>query len=192
MLSTLLLLAPLTWGATVAYRALGDRTSPLAAGLLVAAVVASFALVAADHPSFAIASGILGAHLLGLWLIDAELSEVPDLLTIPLVITGLIHAWWSLDALLPHAATAGTLGLTLGFLSWRRPDLIGSGDVLIIAGLGAWLGPLGTPDALMIAALALAAFMLLHARRHMPFAPALGLGGWTVWLFGPVLSQTMM
>ena len=90
-----------------------------------------------------------------------------------------------------HAAAgyvcAGGLLLLLDFV---YPKSLGGGDVVMVAGLGAWLGMPNVLAALLIA-FGLGAFFSLPlflsgriSRKSMiPFGPFLALGAWCVWFF---------
>ena len=142
----------------------------------------------------------LGWVLLALALIDAREGLLPDLLTLPLVLAGLAAAvFLEPDALLAHAigAVAGFAGfwaLALLYKCIRRREGLGLGDAKLLAGAGAWLGWGALPSVVLIAAVAgLGAALAagLAGRRvaldmKLPFGPALCLGFWLVWLYGPL------
>ncbi|MFK8035884.1 MAG: prepilin peptidase [Hyphomicrobiales bacterium] len=201
----LALIFPLAWGITVAVFILRDRFSAILTGISLLScllVMLSFQNAFANNASLvlALASGILSTHLIGLALIDARISQVPDILTLPFIATGLLHAWIVLDSLLAHGITAITLGGTVLAAKWvaqraagqaSKADMFGSGDVLMVTGLGAWLGPFGTGDALILSVgITLFAMMCLR-RRQIPFAPGLAIGTWSVWLLGPIISAQL-
>lgn len=143
---------------------------------------------------------LLGWWLLALAWIDARYWLLPDALTLPLVLAGLLAA----AAFAPDALFARALGAALGFavlraLAWiykraRGREGLGGGDAKLLAAAGAWVGAAALPSVVLIAALAaLAAALVLRLRgarlaagSAVPFGPFLALATWLVWLFGPV------
>jgi prepilin peptidase CpaA len=96
--------------------------------------------------------------------------RLPNVLTIPLLLSGVVY----------HAALAGPGGLAgaiLGTVVGGVPLLIlyaaggmGAGDVKLMAGVGAWLGPWVALHVLIVSGLALgccsAGLMLISSRRR--------------------------
>jgi leader peptidase (prepilin peptidase)/N-methyltransferase len=143
--------------------------------------------------------------LLGWWLLTLGWTDLrswllPDLLTLPLIIVGLVAAF----VFDPDQLTQRALGAALGYLSLaavaalyralRGREGLGGGDAKLLAASGAWLGAAALPEVILLAALAaLASAALLRAAgvrlgRHsaMPFGPFLALATWGLWLFGPL------
>ncbi|HUC72916.1 MAG TPA: A24 family peptidase [Stellaceae bacterium] len=139
---------------------------------------------------------ILGWWLLALGWIDARHWQLPDLLTLPLVVAGLAAAL----AFDPSGLTDRALGAALGYLAlrvvaylyrkFRGRDGLGGGDAKLLAAAGAWVGASGLPQVVLISALAglFAAACLrlagvrLTAASPLPFGPFLALATWLVWL----------
>jgi prepilin signal peptidase PulO-like enzyme (type II secretory pathway) len=144
--------------------------------------------------AFSFSSGLLAAHLIGLALIDWRLSLVPDLLTVPFVLIGLLNAWVILDLGLEHLLCAISLAFLVMLLRegaallLRDRQIIGSGDVIMVAGVGAWLGPFGAPDALFLSLVFASATMVALRWKRVPFAPSLAAATWIVWVYGAVAS----
>ncbi len=77
----------------------------------------------------------------------------------------------------------------------RRRRGIGLGDAKLLAAIGAWVTWTGLPTVLLYAAVsglvyAAAARLAGHrlgAASPIPFGPHLCLGGWLVWLYGPLM-----
>lgn len=143
---------------------------------------------------------LLGWQLILIAVVDAEHFWLPDLLTLPLLVTGLIAA-----AVLPNGDLIGSLiGVASGFLGlWllaalyrllRKRDGLGGGDPILLAAGGAWVGWAGLPSVLLwasAAGLSLVAARLLGRRAvsgqdRLPFGPFLAIGVWITWLFGPL------
>ena len=153
-------------------------------------------------PDLAWITAAFGWLLLTMSAIDAETFWLPDALTLPLIPAGLaVNVWleggWleggiPTDALI--GAAAGWILFAAVILVYRRMrgrDGMGWGDAKLLAAGGAWVGWTGLSGIILIASLAgLAAAVLLGKRRSdaaMPFGPALALGIWLTWLYGPLL-----
>jgi leader peptidase (prepilin peptidase)/N-methyltransferase len=118
---------------------------------------------------------------------------LPDMLTLPLVVTGLaatvLHD--------PSAATEHAAAACAGYLSFRTIEIgyrrlrgrdgLGQGDAKLMAAAGAWLGLAALPAVVLTAALVgLATAAASRARFHrdsaLPFGPALCVAIWVSWL----------
>lgn len=146
------------------------------------------------------ATALLGWQLLLIAIIDGENFWLPDILTWPLVATGLAAAGiigW--DLALSHliGAVVGFGGLWL--VGWlyqviRKREGLGGGDPFLFAGAGAWVGWMGLPSVLLWAcAVGLSlVFGMLVVRRtvsgteKLPFGVFLAVGIWLTWLYGPL------
>jgi leader peptidase (prepilin peptidase)/N-methyltransferase len=146
------------------------------------------------------ASCVLGWMLLALAVIDLDESILPDALTLPLIVLGLAATAY----LAPAQLTNCVIGAAAGFIffaaiRWlyrmlRRRDGLGLGDAKLLAAAGAWDSWTGLPSVVLVAAVATLAFVLFAALRgeriagdrRIAFGPALCLGTWIVWLYGPL------
>lgn len=143
---------------------------------------------------------VLGWQLLLVGLIDAEHYWLPDILTWPLVLSGLAAA-----ALMTQAIPwFHLIGAITGFvLLWsvaalyrrvRGREGLGGGDPFLMAGAGAWVGWAGLPSVLLWAcagglSLVLARLVLrrpVSGADRLPFGTFLAMGIWLVWLWGPI------
>jgi leader peptidase (prepilin peptidase) / N-methyltransferase len=140
---------------------------------------------------------LLGWALLTLAWIDIRVMILPDLLTLPLLLAGLLAtAIVDSASLFDHAlaAAAGYIGL-MG-VAWlyrlaRGRDGLGLGDAKLLAAIGAWIGLNALPWALLIAAsagLVAVGIAMLFGKRFnaltpVPFGPLLALSGWLLWLY---------
>jgi leader peptidase (prepilin peptidase)/N-methyltransferase len=144
------------------------------------------------------ANCVLGWALLTLSWIDAEHLRLPDALTLPLLLCGLIVAFLlQPDRLVAHAsgAIAGYLAfqaLALGYRRLRGYEGLGAGDAKLLAAAGAWVGIAALPITVLIAA---CAGLVYAAGRYvsgaavtrlteLPFGPWLAFGMWLVRLYG--------
>lgn len=146
------------------------------------------------------ASAVLGWQLLLIAIVDAENFWLPDLLTWPLMATGLgaavlIDGSWPVDQV---------IGLIIGFsllwgMAWlykrvRGRDGLGGGDPFLFAGAGAWVGWTGLPSVLLWACAVgfslVLTFLITRGRvsgtDRLPFGTFLCVGIWLTWLYGPL------
>jgi leader peptidase (prepilin peptidase)/N-methyltransferase len=142
---------------------------------------------------------LLGWALLALGWIDWENMILPDVLTLPLLLLGLLATWILAPASLADhagAAVAGYLAfraLEIGYRRLRGRDGLGQGDAKLLAAAGAWAGLEALPLVVLggaLAGLCAALFMRLRgaqvgATTALPFGPGLALALWIVWLYVP-------
>lgn len=158
------------------------------------------ALAGSGDLIWTIATAALGWQLLIIALIDAENFWLPDELTLPLIATGLIASavlasGWPIPQVI--GAIAGFAGLWLIALAYQRlrgRQGMGSGDPILFAGVGAWVGWQGLPTALLWACAAGFSIVLtflitrrgVSATDRLPFGTFLAIGLWLTWLYGPL------
>lgn len=147
------------------------------------------------------ASALFGWALLTLALIDLKSLWLPSAVTWPLaagglLVTGLWNGQFPLDQAV--GAVAGCLIMFVVAHLYRRHrgrEGLGDGDAYLFGALGAWVGWQGLPTVLLFAGVSGLLSLTMQARRErpirwltrIPFGPHLCLGGWLVWLYGPVL-----
>jgi leader peptidase (prepilin peptidase) / N-methyltransferase len=133
-------------------------------------------------------------------LMDWDTTQLPNSLTMPLLMLGL-----GVSAAGGNPEVGMTLsvwGAVIGFgLLWsvamiwgvlRGVEAMAEGDFVLMAALGAWFGALGLIPVLLIASitgvivgLAMKFSSGLVGGKYVPFGPFLVLGGLVVMLFGP-------
>lgn len=163
---------------------------------IAAIVIAVWAVLAAEDPQWALANAVLGWVLLALAWIDAGHFRLPDVLTLPLVVVGLVATW----LLEPWALTGHAIGAMAGYLlfrllaaayrHWRGHNGLGTGDAKLLAAGGAWVGLGALPMVVSLAAVAGIGWVLLRGgdrHRAIPFGPFLALGIWLLRLHGDLL-----
>jgi leader peptidase (prepilin peptidase)/N-methyltransferase len=139
-----------------------------------------------------------GTVLLALSVIDWQTTLLPDDLTQPLVWGGLIASSMNWSGL---PLSQSVWGAVLGYLSlWTIATAfeiitgkqgMGAGDFKLLAGLGAWLGPLALLPVVMLASIGgvLAGLYLKFTHRlrdnaYVPFGPFLAAAGSVVAVIG--------
>jgi len=136
--------------------------------------------------------------LLALSVIDWQTTLLPDDLTQALVWGGLVA---SALGWLPLPLAQSLWGAVIGYASlWSIATAferitgkqgMGAGDFKLLAGLGAWLGPVALLPVVMLASMTGAIFGLflkfthrLHDDGYVPFGPFLAMAGVTVAVIG--------
>jgi leader peptidase (prepilin peptidase)/N-methyltransferase len=146
----------------------------------------------------------LGWTLLALGWIDQVSLLLPDMLTLPLILAGLVVTWLERPAAVPDHALAAALGylsfqaLALGYRHLRGQDGLGGGDAKLIAAAGAWCGLSDLPPIIFSSAvlgliIALAGAVRqrrLDVRLQIPFGPCIAAAFWLAWLL-PALPARM-
>lgn len=159
--------------------------------------VAIWAVLAAVDPSRVWIDCALGWILLTLAWIDWDHMLLPDVLTLPLVLLGLIVTA-SIDPMeiADHAAAAVLGYLTVRALAFayrrlRGREGIGLGDAKLLAAGGAWVGLEALPWVLLVGALIGVALLVprelrsrtLSVTSAVPFGPGFCLALWLVWIY---------
>jgi leader peptidase (prepilin peptidase)/N-methyltransferase len=138
--------------------------------------------------------------------IDLRTFRLPDAITLPLILSGLLVSGLSNQGFVSFWDSA--IGAILGYLSlWllnflyrlaKRQDGIGMGDAKLLAALGAWLGWFSLPGILLIASLTglIGGLIWLqwnkqNHRSAFPFGPFLAIAG-IIELLWPQTLQTLL
>ena len=166
-----------------------ELASLAVAGLVIAA--------AGTDPSELWPGCVLGWGCLALALIDRRHFRLPDALTLPLLLLGLLAtAWRQPDQLGDHALACllGWLafrGVALLYRRLRGIDGLGQGDAKLLAASGAWVGTAALP-VLVCAGAALTLLVVLgqaawrrrlpDRRRRIAFGPGLAAALFGCWL----------
>lgn len=195
-------LAPLlSWLASRARcRYCGERLSIWYPAVEIAALIVAVWAVMALPAGLSWVSVLFGWTLLTLALLDLKALWLPHVLTWPLAAAGLVvTGLWNERLPVDQAigAVAGYLLMVLVAHLYRRyrgRDGLGEGDAHLFGALGAWVGWPGLPSVLLFAGVSglLSVLILMLADRRvdwttrMPFGPHLCIGGWLVWLYGPL------
>ena len=172
----------------------------LAVELASIAIAVAVTVIAPDTRSIWLGCA-LGWTTLTLAWIDWDHLLLPDVLTLPLILTGLaVTLLFDPESAADHAAAAGVgyvafRGIDLAYRRLRGHGGLGQGDAKLLAAAGAWLGLAALPTVVFTAAvcgLLLAAGMrmagqTMHRAAMIPFGPPLCVAIWAVWLgFAPM------
>jgi leader peptidase (prepilin peptidase)/N-methyltransferase len=164
---------------------------------LAATFVAIWAILAEADPARVWIACALGWSLLTLAWIDWDHMLLPDVLTLPLVVLGLVvTAFLAPTEVADHAAAAmlgyvAVRGLGASYRWLRGREGIGQGDAKLLAAAGAWVGLEALPWALLFGALFGMAVLVAREGRSrglqitsaVPFGPGFCLALWLVWLY---------
>lgn len=143
-------------------------------------------------------TAVLGWQLLLIATVDGEHQILPDALTWPLIVTGVLGGLAEGRVLARLGGAVAGFGV-LWLIGWlyerlRKRRGLGDGDPFLLAGAGAWVGWMGVPSVLVWACAVGLSLVLarLLARRlvamtdRMPFGLYLAAGIWLTWLTGPL------
>lgn len=172
---------------------------------LAATAIALWAAVAEPDPGRLWVDCGLGWTLLTLAWIDCESLLLPDVLTLPLLLAGLVLTLCvTPEALTDHslAAASGYLSLqavAFGYRRLRGREGLGGGDIKLVAAAGAWCGLAMLPSVVtgsaiagLLAALALALMgHTVTSRTRIPFGPCIALAFWLARLHGGLLDPLL-
>lgn len=163
---------------------------------LAAATIGAVALAAAPGAA-GMAGAVFGWAMLALLIFDVEHFWLPDRLTLPLLVVGLVGGLWldppAVDRLIGALAGFAILTVIATGYRWRTGrDGMGGGDPRLLAAIGAWLGWSPLPLVLFAAAaLGLLLVAVDRARgqavtRHsrVAFGALLAASAWLAWLVG--------
>ena len=178
----------------------GERISAWYPAVEMAALVIAVWAVMVLPAGLSWASVLFGWTLLTLALLDLKSLWLPRALTWPLavaglLVTGLWNEGFPVDQVI--GAVAGYLVMILVAHAYRRyrgRHGLGEGDAHLFGALGAWVGWQGLPSVLVFAGASGLLSVLIQMRleqrigwtTRIPFGPHLCVGGWLVWLYGPL------
>jgi len=128
-------------------------------------------------------SAIFTSGLIVLGFIDFEHQILPDHLTIPLFLMALVYGFLRSDLSLKQVLGGAILGSGFLFLVYagyfliRKKEGLGTGDIMLMSGIGAFLGIKGTILTLVLATFAgalVGLFLLLNQKKGWQFALPFG------------------
>jgi len=137
---------------------------------------------------------ILAVLLAALAVIDFKTFVLPDILTFPLIVAGLVFSYSQADIKAASIGVvigyAGFVALELIYKRLRGRDGLGRGDAKLLAAGGAWCGWFGLPFIILIASGAgLVHAFIVSAKnpsnievKAIPFGPHLAAGILLTWL----------
>ena len=171
---------------------------------LVALHVLAYGTLAMVFPPAGWPAIVFGGLLIAISVIDVQRFEIPDLLSLLLVVSGLLALMaLSQDAQIAHVIAGSGLAALMYlvghvYMRMRGQPGLGLGDVKLAIGLGLWLGVEGSVWTLLAASLSgLATLVVLALIKRtsadelagfgVAFGPFLCLSAWAIWLQGNTL-----
>ncbi len=141
------------------------------------------------------------ASLVTISFIDLAHKIIPDVISLPGILVGLIFALFRLNTVSWLESVIGILGgggflfiVAVAFERITGKEGMGGGDVKLLAMIGAWMGWKALPFIVLISSLAgiiIGGGSLLLARRgirtRIPFGPFLSMGALIYFFFGPAI-----
>ncbi|SMF78056.1 prepilin peptidase [Allosphingosinicella indica] len=178
--------------------AIDIRHPAMEIGAALIGLIAALAL----SPVAALITALFGWWLLLIAALDAEHQWLPDRLTFPLIVAGLLVAWLGIGPVLEDRLIGAAAGFTvlaaIGLLYrlLRERLGLGGGDPKLLAAIGAWLGwaqlPLVLLGAGLVGLAAIAARWLrgerIAATDRLPLGTLMAVTAWPLWLVVTRLS----
>jgi len=192
---------PLGWVISRIAGAYGGAPVPRGGLFHIAMTVLMFAWALWVEPTCKLLPALaLGWLLAALTAVDVASFRLPDVLTGPMLVLGLLESLVLPDRpILNHVigATGGFAVLALlgwGYERLRAREGIGLGDAKLLGAAGAWLGWAPLPSLVLLAcavALVLVAGMVFSKGRaalaeRLAFGGPLCLATWLIWLYWPL------
>lgn len=148
---------------------------------------------------------LLGWALLVLAVLDVRHFWLPDLIVLPLILVGLLAAFWlvritPLESAIGAGVGFATLfGVSLLYRAIRGREGLGLGDAKLFAAAGAWLGWAMLPFVLLgasgLALLVVGASAVfgrrIAATQKIPLGAFLAAVIWPIWLFGESIRAAL-
>ncbi len=125
-----------------------------------------------------------GWYLAFMWImvllaeIDYRMFLLPDILTYPLLLSGLCFALYlGSGAAVTDSIVGATGGYVLPifaslFLVWRNKDVFGGGDIKLLSAVGAWMGLENLLYVIILSCLFFGIYALIGKKRAGAFGPA--------------------
>ncbi len=117
--------------------------------------------------------------------IDKRMMLLPDLITLPLLISGFAYASFNGYILADNIILAvqnSVLGATFGyliptiaalFMVRKNPEAFGGGDIKLLSAIGAWLGLTTIPYVILISCIVFAISCFINKKRVGAFGPSI-------------------
>jgi leader peptidase (prepilin peptidase)/N-methyltransferase len=175
--------------------ATGNRGFRAVSASIALAALIGYAAGLGTSPTEAWMGALLGWAMQLIAIVDWREQIIPDVLSLPVLLLGLVRAGLDGPAALEAAmisvlvAGAGALALRIAYRRLRGREGLGLGDVKLLAAGAAWLGWQCLPWVMLIASVAALLAALVAARgvrlqpdTRIPFGSYLGCAIWLLWL----------
>lgn len=141
-----------------------------------------------------VASSVLAFGLAVASSVDMQKFEIPDTASLGLIPAGLAAVmWFDVSQIWAHVGAAVFWSVVFFatseiYFRARGVDGLGLGDAKLMTAIGAWLGPMGSITALLIASVSgIAVLLVVRVLRPnvkaagIAFGPFLAAGAWMAW-----------
>ncbi len=142
------------------------------------------------------------AALIAIAFIDLQHKIIPELISIPGILVGLVFSFFPSALVPPLDSLIGTVGgggflllVAYGYEKVTGDEGMGMGDVKLLAMIGAWMGWKALPFIILISSLsgaAIGGLLIILARKgrkyRIPFGPFLALGALGFLFFGDEIT----
>jgi leader peptidase (prepilin peptidase)/N-methyltransferase len=141
-----------------------------------------------------LASFVLIMAVVWIAYIDMLTFRIPDFASLTILIAGSFTIFYVNPTLLFVHLASGVSAYCafwiMGELLFRFKglDMLGLGDAKLFGAGAVWVGFMGLPSLLLVAASTGIAYSLISKRhtKRVPFGPFLGLGTLIIWIYGPI------
>lgn len=115
--------------------------------------------------------------------IDFRSMLLPDILTIPLLLTGLLVACFNFSNITIEESIIGALVgyflpvLVCLMIVWYKKDAFGGGDIKLLCALGAWLGVESLLNVVALASILGIVYAIVKRKSALAFGPMIAIAG---------------
>lgn len=121
--------------------------------------------------------------------VDFKTFILPDIVTVPLLLSGFAFAAFSASGISPQeSALAALVGYLLPLVAsllmmWRSTEAFGFGDIKLLATIGAWLGAENVVYVILVSCVVFAVESIVRRQSAGAFGPALAIAAIIILLF---------
>lgn len=121
--------------------------------------------------------------------IDIKMFLLPDILTIPLLLLGLLAALLGKGILTPDESISGCFigyffpAIISLLIVWYKKDAFGGGDIKLLSALGAWIGIEGLLYTITLASILGLLWALISRQKSLAFGPMLAIAGILIMIY---------
>ncbi len=137
-----------------------------------------------------------------IFFIDMLHKIIPDVLSLPLIILGIVFAFLDTGDITVAGSFIGGLGsfilfLLIGFLFYKRTSKegLGGGDIKLIAAIGFFVGPVGALFTIFVSSILALTVMIsinVDKNREFPFGPFIIFGSFLYLYCGDILLNSYL
>ncbi len=150
-------------------------------------------------------SCVFSYSLLALTFVDLRELILPDVITKPLIVIGVVLGWFGIFTNF-YDSLAGAFigyflfwGINYAFRKIRKKEGMGYGDFKLLSAIGAWIGATQIPLIILMSSfVGILVAILTHnisknfLSRQIPFGPSLAFAGFVGMCYGSVIIRAYM